>query len=233
MSVYQVNNLRLTNALINNIDTTKRVIIDTSSISTGTTRTLTVPNANTTIVGTDASQTLTNKNITGNTNTVEARQLTTTSAPVIVGTSGPPSIDQILTATSSTSAAWLNNIILYRAPTSGAAAIKEKPSQIAIWIGKATTTAGVATFTVTQNGTAGGTAIFTDLSSAYITLTCRFNGTTSLEVPFAAIRTIVGNVVTVSVARGNSGSILVGGTYSGTQFAENGTEVIAHIIGLV
>lgn len=46
-----------------NSDATKQLQLQLSGITTGTTRTLTVPDANTTIVGTDATQTLTNKTI--------------------------------------------------------------------------------------------------------------------------------------------------------------------------
>ena len=47
-----------------NVDNTKQLRFEASSISAGTTRTLTAPNANTTIVGTDATQTLSNKTLT-------------------------------------------------------------------------------------------------------------------------------------------------------------------------
>src|SRR3990167_3333856 len=45
-------------------DNTKQLQFQLSGISTGTTRTITVPDASTTIVGTDATQTLTNKTLT-------------------------------------------------------------------------------------------------------------------------------------------------------------------------
>jgi len=45
-------------------DVSKQLRFDSSAITTGTTRTLTAPDANTTIVGTDVTQTLTNKTLT-------------------------------------------------------------------------------------------------------------------------------------------------------------------------
>lgn len=50
-------------------DVTKKVALQVSGVTTGTTRTLTVPDADLTIVGTDTTQTLTNKTI-GNTNAI-------------------------------------------------------------------------------------------------------------------------------------------------------------------
>ena len=50
--------------LQDNGDATKQAQFELSGITTGNTRTLTVPNASTTIVGTDATQTLTNKTLT-------------------------------------------------------------------------------------------------------------------------------------------------------------------------
>lgn len=51
-------------AIVDNSDTTKKVAFQVSGVTTGTTRTLTVPDSNTTIVGTDTTQTLTNKTLT-------------------------------------------------------------------------------------------------------------------------------------------------------------------------
>ncbi len=62
----------------NNSDNTKQLKFDLSGISTATTRTLTVPNANTTIVGTDATQVLTNKDLTSGTNTFPTLNQNTT-----------------------------------------------------------------------------------------------------------------------------------------------------------
>jgi len=50
-----------------NTDATKQLRFEVSGITTATTRTLTVPDANTTIVGTDTTQTLTNKTINSST----------------------------------------------------------------------------------------------------------------------------------------------------------------------
>lgn len=62
-----------------NSDTTKQLQLQLSGITTGTTRTLTIPDANTTLVGTDATQTLTNKTLTSptiNTATISNPTLT-------------------------------------------------------------------------------------------------------------------------------------------------------------
>ncbi len=57
-----VNDASLT--IQDNSDTSKKLQFQVSGVSASTTRTLTVPDANTTIVGTDATQTLTNKTLT-------------------------------------------------------------------------------------------------------------------------------------------------------------------------
>jgi hypothetical protein len=50
--------------IVDESDPTKKIAFQASGITTGTTRTLTAPDASTTIVGTDATQTLSNKTIT-------------------------------------------------------------------------------------------------------------------------------------------------------------------------
>ena len=52
-------------------DATKKLAFEVGNITTGTTRTLIVPNADTTIVGTDVSQPLTNKNIVDPSNRID------------------------------------------------------------------------------------------------------------------------------------------------------------------
>lgn len=51
-------------AVVDNGDTSKKVALNVSGVTTATTRTLTIPDANTTIVGTDTTQTLTAKTLT-------------------------------------------------------------------------------------------------------------------------------------------------------------------------
>ena len=58
------------------------------------------------VVGTTDTQTLTNKTLTGTTNTIAASQLRTTSTDVVVSTAAAPTAGQVLTATSGTAAIW-------------------------------------------------------------------------------------------------------------------------------
>ena len=54
----------------NNVDNTKKLKLSVANVSSSTTRTLLAPDANTTILGTDSSQTITNKNINAEYNTI-------------------------------------------------------------------------------------------------------------------------------------------------------------------
>ena len=62
ITAFADNNLQI----FDNLDSTKIMQFECSGITTGSTRTLTVPNESTTIVGTGATQTLTNKTLTDN-----------------------------------------------------------------------------------------------------------------------------------------------------------------------
>lgn len=92
--------------IIDDADHSKRVKFEVGDISPNTTRTITVPNANFTLIGQDTSDTLTNKNITGSTNTIGATQFETTGLPVTITGSAPSGPGEALVTTSSTTAAW-------------------------------------------------------------------------------------------------------------------------------
>ena len=59
-----------TTSLINNSDNTKKVIFDVSGITTATTRTFAFPDSNSTIVGTSATQTVSNKSLVDSSTTI-------------------------------------------------------------------------------------------------------------------------------------------------------------------
>jgi hypothetical protein len=69
-------------------------------------QTLTFPTTTDTIVGRATTDTLTNKTITGTTNTIRATQLATTTGDVVVSGAAAPATGQFLIATSATTAAW-------------------------------------------------------------------------------------------------------------------------------
>ena len=105
-------------------------------------------------------------------------------------------------------------------------------SSLTQWYGVTTSTSGIATFNVTVDGTSGGTPIYASLTTAYMQATGRLDTTSSTSAPFCSIRRVVNNrQVEVNVKTGNSGGILVGGTYTGMQNAADGSTAYLYVIG--
>jgi hypothetical protein len=95
-----------TTHIVDDVDRTKKFRFQADQISSGTTREITVPDEDFTMITPSSTVTLTNKNITGNTNTVGATQLETSGLPVTITGSAPTAIGQALVATSLTTATW-------------------------------------------------------------------------------------------------------------------------------
>jgi hypothetical protein len=102
----------------NNTTNSKKLALTVANGATSTTtttisaaqtanRTLTLPDATTTLVGTDAVQTLTNKTATSSTNTIYGSGVLTTGAAVVTSASAAPTdVGQALITTSVTNATW-------------------------------------------------------------------------------------------------------------------------------
>lgn len=226
MSTYQVDNIQIMNNILDNNDPSKKLTLSLANVTSNTTRILTVPNANTTIVGTDTSQTLTNKTITDSTNNITANGLRTATSSVDIAAASAPTSGQVLTATSATEANWQTPAVYTINFNNNGTVSTANLSTIKQWYGRGTSTSGVVTFNVTTDGTSTGSAIFPTLSltTHYLIATAQANSTSNTVVPFASIQNITNNrVVRVNVKTGSG---------SGLTNAANGTTVYLNIIGV-
>ena len=103
-------------AIFDQVTTSKRAVFDASGISPNTTRTYIFPDISGELLLTSGAQSLTNKNIQGGTNIVDATVLRTSAVGVNVDDSAPPNAGDILvTSAGGTQAVWAD-----RRRTSGA-----------------------------------------------------------------------------------------------------------------
>lgn len=91
-----------------------------------------------------------------------------------------------------------------------------------------TNSSGVATVYVNSTGAIGGTPLFTDLANAYITCTPIQNTSSVIDVPLASIKSIVGDVISINVVRGNTVII----ASSTMRFVNSGVKINIYIVGI-
>lgn len=222
----------LLNNIVDNTDPTKQLRLDLSNISSSKTRTLTVPDASTEIVGTDTKNVLTNKTIQGSSNIVDANNLKTNSSSVNISSASPPISGQVLTATSDVSATWQNIQIPSIWMNISGVVTTPNISLLKEYYGSKNTSTSSVTFDITTTGNMG-TSIFTNLSNCFIYASCSKNTTSNNSIPYASIIPPTdGKTVTVNVQTGNTGSILIGGNYNGMTGNTTTCTVYLYIIGV-
>jgi len=104
--IQTLSNKTLTLPKINDTSADNQYIFGVNELTVDRTITLPLLTGNDTFVFEQHIQSLTNKNITGSTNTVEASQLQTTGMPVIINTNSPSAAGQVLVTTTTTNATW-------------------------------------------------------------------------------------------------------------------------------
>ena len=223
---------------ISNIDNTQLIAgVSASKIANGTVSDTEFQQLNgltSSAVGTSDIQTLTNKTITDATNVVSASQLKTTTTSVTISTASAPTTGQVLTAINSTTATWQSPSFFTMFLNNNGTV--SNPTTLKQWNGRSTTSGGIANFNVTHDGTYTGTAIFNGLSltTHFMQTTAAFDTTSSTVAPFASIKSVTNSnrTVSVNVKTGNSGAIVVNGTYTGLQNAADGINVYLTIVGI-
>lgn len=96
-----------------------------------------------------------------------------------------------------------------------------------IWTESATTTNGVATFNPTNDNTASGNAIFTNIYSVLVSASS--NTSTATSVPVASIKLVSADKKTITMNCINGIVLAILGAT--TQFSADGTTVYCTIIG--
>jgi len=181
--------------------TSNQIILGTTNTTTlsatpTVSRIITLPDDTTTLVGTGTLQTLSNKTITGNTNTVRASQLGTTGADVVINSAVPPVINQVLVATTTTAATWQN--------ISNASLTN---SSITVTAGSGLSGGG----TVTLGGT---TTLSLTSNSVTVTAGSGLSGGGTVALGGTTTLSLTNNSVTVTAGTGLSGggTVALGGT---------------------
>lgn len=161
-------------SIYDNVDNTKLVAFQVSGVTAGNTRTLTVPDANTTIVGTDTTQTLTNKSLTAPTLTGTITTGVTASRAVVTGASN----ELAAATTTATEIGYVNGVtsaiqtqLNTKAPTAGptfSGTITTPLTASRLMVTGASNELAVNTVTATEAGYLSGvtSAIQTQINSA-------------------------------------------------------------------
>lgn len=211
-------------------DYSKKMQFNESNIAANTTVTLTVPDSNTILVGTDTKDILTNKIITDNTNTISADFLkTNTGGSINVGSTTPKKGDYLI-AESSTVASWAN-----KAPKTffnvGGVLNEIQTEDLKFYHSKATTSTGNIVFDVSAED--GVSPLFTNLENAYINVTCRSTDLSLSSQPYATIASIDNNLLTIILQSSNTSTILsLGDTVVGLKPNDVNTIVHLSIVGI-
>ena len=144
------------------------------------------------------------------------------------------SIDDVIKKDSGNNIVWgtspaLSTVYL----NNGGVVTTPSPNTIKYFHAYGTTSTGGITFLITDNGTGSGNDVFTNLSNCFIQVSASKNTTSNTATPFASIRNISGShTVIVNVKTGNSGGILIGGTYTGMQDNASAAVVYISIVGI-